>query len=162
MASERCRNVPQKENFENKCQECGRQFTSPHSLKEHRRYICIQQATDEEDEGKINETDNYENQEEKNEHESMRQDIQETKNMPICNKTTINNDNKRTTNTDETDDNDDDNKKDKKETMHKETTRIEKKTKKEIKTRKQTKKDIWRRKESQGNQKKLNITRQGH
>ena len=87
-------------------QESGRQFIIPHLLKEHRKYICIQQETDEEDEEKTNETDNHENQEEKNEHESMYQDIQEIKNVPICDKTTTNKDNKRKTSTDEADDDD--------------------------------------------------------
>ena len=48
--NEKCREAPQRENFENKCQECGRQFTSPYRLKEHQKYICIQQETDEEEE----------------------------------------------------------------------------------------------------------------
>ena len=48
--NEKCREAPQRENFENKCQECGRQFASPCRLKEHQKYICIQQETDEEEE----------------------------------------------------------------------------------------------------------------
>ena len=48
--NEKRREVPQRENFENKCQERGRQFTSPYRLKEHQKYICTQQETDEEDE----------------------------------------------------------------------------------------------------------------
>ena len=61
----KCREVPQREKFENKCQECGRQFKSPSCLKEHQKYMCTQQETDEEDEEEereTNEKDNYENQ----------------------------------------------------------------------------------------------------
>ena len=70
--NEKCRKAPQRETFENKCQECGRQFTSPCRLKEHHKYICTQQETDgEEEEERENEKDNYENQ-----------------NMPICDEET--------------------------------------------------------------------------
>ena len=59
------REVPQREKFENKCQECGRQFKSPSCLKEHQKYMCTQQETEEEneeEEGETNGKGNYENQ----------------------------------------------------------------------------------------------------
>ena len=72
--NEKCRKAPQRETFENKCQECGRQFTSPCRLKEHHKYICTQQETDEEEEEReTNEKDNHENQ---------------NQNMPICDEET--------------------------------------------------------------------------
>ena len=46
-AKEECRKIPQKEISENKCRECGRLFYSPYLLREHQRYICIQQETEE-------------------------------------------------------------------------------------------------------------------
>ena len=43
----KCKNVPQKETFISKCQDCGGTFHNPYGLKEHRKYICARQETDE-------------------------------------------------------------------------------------------------------------------
>ena len=67
--NEKCREVPQRENFGNKCRECERLFTSPCRLKEHQKYICTQQETEEE-EKETNETNNLENA--KEEYESTK------------------------------------------------------------------------------------------
>ena len=85
------------EEFENKCQECGRRFTSPYLLQEHRKYICIQQETDEENEEETNEIDKRENQKGENKHEPMNQDTRNTTNMPICNITIMNKDDEQKT-----------------------------------------------------------------
>ena len=41
------RKVTQKEEFVNECQDFGRTFRIPRGLKEHYKYICIQQETEE-------------------------------------------------------------------------------------------------------------------
>ena len=43
----KCKEVPQADKFENRRQDCNRNFRNPSELKDHRNYICTQQEATE-------------------------------------------------------------------------------------------------------------------